>query len=347
MFSTFLFIALQTLTVNAGFQDNHALVPRQEPTQCVLIGELFDACSSLTPGIFTMPATVQAGCFCYDSTTWIADAFDSAIQTCASYVKTALPSDYPVIESYAGFCTSVGDFVNHPNGAAATTTPVLPAGSVSSASIPKTSPPGPSITSQVIKPAPTTASPNPATASVNIFTNPGCSFVSFALSFCNSATPGFSTLDVTSQAPCLCYSSTSWSPDGFDGPVQTCANFVSTAVPSAYSDIAAIEGYCNSIGDITTKDGNGGGTAAPTTSGGVLAIGLGGGGIGLTVPGAAKSTSTSTSSPADAPATTTKPTTAASAPTSVLTTSRTNSSLRLASTMFSLFAVAFSMAVLL
>jgi len=149
-------------------------------------------------------------------------------------------------------------------------------------------------------------------------------------------------MDPSSQAPCLCYSSTAWSPNGFDGPVKTCANFVSTADPSAFSDIAGIEGYCSSIGDIKNA-----GTAAGITSAG--GGGIIGGGVGLTIPGISKTTTGgSTTSPATSPATTSKPTPQASVPTPVLTTSRpSDGSSRIPSSFCGLFIVAFSMVVLL
>jgi hypothetical protein len=61
------------------------------------------------------------------------------------------------------------------------------------------------------------------------------SFVLGAISYCNSVSPGFTTFNPTAQAPCLCYSSTSWAPGLFDGVAVTCANYISTAVSSDYS----------------------------------------------------------------------------------------------------------------
>lgn len=91
-------------------------------------------------------------------------------------------------------------------------------------------------------------------------------------------------MDASLQAPCLCYSSTKWSPNGFDGPVQTCADFVSTAEPSAYPTFAAVEGFCSSVGDVES-------TSSPfSTSTG----GGGNGGIGFTAPPGLKTAPTST-----------------------------------------------------
>lgn len=74
-------------------------------------------------------------------------------------------------------------------------------------------------------------------------------------------------MDPTSQAPCLCYSSGTWRPTGFDGPVSTCADFVKTAQPSDYALFSNLAGFCTDVGDISAG-------AAPTRSGG------GGGGMG-------------------------------------------------------------------
>jgi hypothetical protein len=119
-------------------------------------------------------------------------------------------------------------------------------------------------------------------------------------------------MDVSLQAPCLCYSSTKWSPNGFDGPVKTCADFVSTADPSAYTDIAGVEGFCSSVGEVT---GNAGASATGSPGIGGGGGGGGGGGIGLTIPGEAKPTAqptnaatvttTSKTGPVQSPAVTT------------------------------------------
>lgn len=290
--------------------------PRQaDPVElCSDIGALFDACSSEVPGFDSMGATGQASCLCYSSTSWLADAFDEAIDTCASYARTALPDEYSALEVFSGFCTSVGDFINSPNGAVASTTVNRPAASSTASSLAVST-----------TPARTTSfsSPVPTSTGADVFTNPACSFVSYALSFCNSATPGFSTLGVTSQAPCLCYSSTSWAPNSFDGAVQTCADFVKTAEPTAYSDIAGIEGYCSSIGDIY-KNGNS--ATATGSGGGGGGIGGGIGGFGLTTSSAAGHTTTS-------PATTPKPTSQTANPTPVLTTSKHSDSIQIRGSM--------------
>jgi hypothetical protein len=89
-----------------------------------------------------------------------------------------------------------------------------------------------------------------STSSVDIFANPDCSFVGFALSYCNSISPGFTTYEPSSQAPCLCYSSTSWAPQSFDGAVLTCAEYVSSVAPQSLTDIVGLEGFCSSVGDV-------------------------------------------------------------------------------------------------
>jgi len=77
-----------------------------------------------------------------------------------------------------------------------------------------------------------------------------CATVSEALSYCESVTPGFTTLPASEQAPCLCYSSTVWDPNFFDGYVFTCAEFWSTAKPADYSAIAALESFCSIVGNV-------------------------------------------------------------------------------------------------
>ena len=91
-----------------------------------------------------------------------------------------------------------------------------------------------------------------------------CSLVTDAISFCESVSPGFLSLNPTSQAPCLCYSSTSWNPEHFDGAVATCASALSAQGDLAgYSTAELLAGFCTSVGNVgnpTTA------TATPGTS---------------------------------------------------------------------------------
>lgn len=58
-------------------------------------------------------------------------------------------------------------------------------------------------------------------------------------------------------------------PENFDGGVETCAEYVSTAVPTDYSIISALGGFCTAVGDVL--DGSATTTRAPLTGGGVSA----------------------------------------------------------------------------
>ncbi len=82
--------------------------------------------------------------------------------------------------------------------------------------------------------------------------NSACLVVGEALAICGSLSPGFTTLQPTAQAHCLCYSSTSWMPSIFDNAVGSCANYASTALPAAYQPLANLEGFCESVGDVET-----------------------------------------------------------------------------------------------
>jgi hypothetical protein len=68
------------------------------------------------------------------------------------------------------------------------------------------------------------------------------------ISFCNSISPGFTTLSFADQTPCLCYpNTTAWMPEIFDQAVTSCAHEVS-AIPSEYSQFASLEGFCTRSG---------------------------------------------------------------------------------------------------
>ena len=109
------------------------------------------------------------------------------------------------------------------------------------------------------------------TAPVSLMQNGGCQVVSLALAICASLSLGFTTLDETAQARCLCYSSTKWAPEIFDTAVQSCADYASTAVPYAYRPLVNLEGFCQIIGDVETST-----SASNTTSSGSGLEGAGG-----------------------------------------------------------------------
>ncbi|KAH6669588.1 hypothetical protein B0J14DRAFT_599018 [Halenospora varia] len=100
-----------------------------------------------------------------------------------------------------------------------------------------------------------------------------CSFAYSAISYCSSVSPGFLSMAETKQAPCLCYSSTSWVPGIFDGAVATCASYASTAAPSDYSALHALEGFCTSVGNVRIASASASTTnKAATTSGATTAV---------------------------------------------------------------------------
>lgn len=245
MTSTFLLITLShILGAHAGFHDEiMARAPQATdalPAACSYVDGALSFCSSVSPGFATMPLTDQAPCLCYSTTVWMPDVFDGAVYTCAQYAATALPESlYTDLTSLEGYCSAIGDVEHggHPASAPATTTP-----------------------------PPAQATPAPI-SSVDIFTNSACSFVGFALSYCNSVSPGFTTMDPTSQAPCLCYSranptSTAWLPEVFDGAVLTCAEFVSSVASESLSIITGLESFCTDAGNVL-----GSGSAATNTEG--------------------------------------------------------------------------------
>ena len=52
-----------------------------------------------------------------------------------------------------------------------------------------------------------------------------CTIVLGAIDFCSSVSPGFLTFAPSRQAPCLCYSSSTWIPNLFDGYIASCMSF--------------------------------------------------------------------------------------------------------------------------
>lgn len=257
-------VLLQVLGVNASFGDvvfprseeflawqdseDTGLAARAAPAACSFFFDAIEFCSSVSPGWISMAPSRQATCLCYSSTSWAPTLFDGAASTCASYAKTADPADYSVISELQGFCSSVGNV--KPASISVSTTRLSASSAFQSTSVGSAS--SPLITSA------------PKTSSTTL--NPGCSTVDFALSYCSSVSPGFLSMDVSEQAPCLCYSSSSFNPAFFDSAVQTCANYVSTAAPDLYTDISALEKFCSSAGDVLHASSIGVPSGSPVTN---------------------------------------------------------------------------------
>jgi hypothetical protein len=191
----------------------------QQNSACQLVGEALAICDSLTPGFNTLQPTDQAHCLCYSSTSWMPDIFDGAVKTCADYASTAVPSAFTPLSNLEGFCQGVGDV------------------EISSPSPPTTTTIDQSISS--------------TSFSISAFSGQPCNSANEILNSCSSQTPGFSSLQPTEQAKCLCYVSASWCPTAFDNAVATCAMYASTAASSAYAAIAPLTGFCGSVGSVT------------------------------------------------------------------------------------------------
>jgi hypothetical protein len=76
--------------------------------------------------------------------------------------------------------------------------------------------------------------------------------------------PGFSDLANSDEASCLCYSSKSWNPNGFDVPWSSCVAWAKTANTTAYPDLASDAGLCASVGNILKAPASG--TASTTAA---------------------------------------------------------------------------------
>ncbi|KAE8448712.1 hypothetical protein EG329_008927 [Mollisiaceae sp. DMI_Dod_QoI] len=76
--------------------------------------------------------------------------------------------------------------------------------------------------------------------------NSDCSYASYVMTSCISASPGFMTMPHSSQASCLCYYPTSSVVTDFDDAVYSCAQYASTVDTSIYSELVSWEGFCTS-----------------------------------------------------------------------------------------------------
>jgi len=158
--------------------------------------------------------------------------FDNEILTCIDYLYTASPSEYSSVVALEYFCSSVGPVAGAtaPNSAAASTTA-----------------------------APTAIATATGTGGSNNPSSSACTTAVEIYSSCEAATSGFSDLPGSQQASCICYTGATWNPTGFDGPVQTCADFLKTADVSDYENYSTFIGFCSKEGDVV------GGSGSPST----------------------------------------------------------------------------------
>jgi hypothetical protein len=205
-------------------------------TSCVSWLSLVDSCTAATPSFKSLPFSIEASCLCYSSSLWQPSVFDSAFDTCLSYLSTASPALY----SSAGGATLPTDPCQQAGDVVATGS-----GGDNSAVASPTTTIGPTITS------PSQPVNSGACVSFNLIQ-----------ASCALATSSFTDLPFTVEASCLCYTSGTYAPSVFDGYWGACLGFYSTASPVFYSSLG---------GDTLTRTpcaefGKVGGNSGPTTS---------------------------------------------------------------------------------
>ncbi|KAI0132322.1 hypothetical protein BJ170DRAFT_242765 [Xylariales sp. AK1849] len=98
-----------------------------------------------------------------------------------------------------------------------------------------------------------------------------CVTAEAAIQYCSSAIPDFDHAPYSDVAGCLCCSGTSYEPDYFDEVAETCASYISTALPkstSQYSAYSTLGSFCDDEGsqNICRSAGSGSITATQTAS---------------------------------------------------------------------------------
>ena len=93
------------------------------PSACFGYNSIVNVCISLSTRFTNYPASDQASCLCYISTSasqteaisWRPQSFDRSISNCAAQLSTRNASDYRVFTSYDDFCSRVGDVTSTTN----------------------------------------------------------------------------------------------------------------------------------------------------------------------------------------------------------------------------------------
>jgi hypothetical protein len=83
-----------------------------------------------------------------------------------------------------------------------------------------------------------------------------CLQVSSALSFCDSASPGFNTMNPSKQVSCLCYNSNFWTPASFGDVASDCDLYFSTQGSSINSQELSLNELCFTVTLATIASGS-------------------------------------------------------------------------------------------
>ncbi|TEY45419.1 hypothetical protein BOTCAL_0334g00090 [Botryotinia calthae] len=201
-----------------------ASVLQQNPG-CALVSSTLFKCESISPGFTSLVPSAQAQCLCYDSSKWIPTIFDKAVQTCADFASSAVPSAYPAFVNLEGFCGNIGNIM----------TTMGPA---------------------TISPITTFESSIQTTTIHSVIS--ACYTAFSLIQYCVGLVPGFMALGPSQQASCLCYASvTSWIPKSFDNAMETCSQFAQSesGIAGLVSSVNMFNGICESVGDAWTMGG--------------------------------------------------------------------------------------------
>jgi hypothetical protein len=209
---------------------------------CLSLDEMVSTCGVLTPGFTSFTNFYfQAPCLCYSSTYWDPGIYDHLIQSCYAGYRTARPAAYSSATASMG-----GDFIM---------TPCEQAGNVLSRPLATdTAPQTAAVGSSTATPTMT----SPITATMMLDPNGlACQTLNTVEAYCNSITPGFSTLtDFRSKAPCYCYSGLVYHPSDFDREWGSCMKYLSTSATSVLSSLASsgapvlTSTPCAAVGDV-------------------------------------------------------------------------------------------------
>ena len=209
---------------------------------CDWASGLATQCVVANPGLTRISSFLpSAACLCYQDA-WAPDIWDNYYRSCLSYSMTA---------------SSVSNTQPATSGSALlTTAPCRDLGNFRNANA--------TLTDSTLTEAPVT--------------EPGflsCLALSVMNAECESSTVGFTNLNASRRASCLCYSTQAWKPSVYDGFASPCFVYMSTAWPEIFSTVTATAPLttnpCAVAGDVrkvhpSTREQPSGSYYAPTPS---------------------------------------------------------------------------------
>ncbi|CAK7199730.1 hypothetical protein SEUCBS139899_002413 [Sporothrix eucalyptigena] len=229
---------------------------------CETAGDVVTYCYDYLP--FDAAATDSASCYCCDQTTFLAPVYSS----CEDYITASAPEytdDYSIVSLAQSLCLAASQEGFRCGAAAAATTTDGGGGATQTATGGATA----------TGPVQTFGGGGGSGTAAGTAEPPACTSFADIFASCEENDSGFSTMDDSQAASCLCYQNGKFT-TAFDSYISVCAVWAKTASPDQYESLVAVESFCEVFAgadsasatgsDVATFGGGGGGSSDSTAN---------------------------------------------------------------------------------